>query len=153
CIPPGERATELVRASPIRKLLSPAYGRSGSGSEYTTCCQLLPRESALARKPSNPQTDGNSMTTHVKPSKIEISGSAVDPSKTQESSSLTRIGRTYRFESAHRLPHVPDGHKCKNMHGHNYRIEVVISGKLDERGFVADFSEIDEDVLPLIRKV
>ncbi|MGB3745509.1 MAG: 6-carboxytetrahydropterin synthase [Xanthobacteraceae bacterium] len=32
-----------------------------------------------------------------------------------------RIGRTYHFESAHRLPLVPWGHKCKNMHGHNYR--------------------------------
>jgi 6-pyruvoyltetrahydropterin/6-carboxytetrahydropterin synthase len=39
------------------------------------------------------------------------------------------------------------------MHGHNYRIEVVVSGKLDDRGFVADFAEIDADVLPLIKRV
>lgn len=51
------------------------------------------------------------------------------------------------------MPKVPDGHKCKNMHGHNYRIEVVFSGKLDDRGFVADFSELDAEVVPLLKKV
>jgi len=64
-----------------------------------------------------------------------------------------RIGRTYHFESAHYLPLVPDGHKCKNMHGHNYRIDIVMQGELDRRGFIKDFAEIDEQVLPLIRKV
>lgn len=65
----------------------------------------------------------------------------------------TRIGRTYRFESAHHLPHLPDGHKCKNMHGHNYRLEIVIRGALDSRGFVKDFAEIDAEVAPLIKRV
>ena len=54
-----------------------------------------------------------------------------------------RIGRTYRFEAAHHLPLVPDGHKCKNMHGHNYLVRVVIEGELDSRGFVVDFAELD----------
>ncbi len=65
----------------------------------------------------------------------------------------TRIGRSYRFESAHHLPHLPDGHKCKNLHGHNYRLEVVVRGRLDERGFVKDFAEIDAEVMPLVRQV
>lgn len=63
------------------------------------------------------------------------------------------IGRTYRFESAHHLPNLPDGHKCKNLHGHNYRLEVVVRGSLDERGFVKDFAEIDAEVMPLVRQV
>ena len=65
----------------------------------------------------------------------------------------TRIGRTYRFEAAHRLPLLPESHKCKRMHGHNYRVEVVVGGTLDGRGFVADFAEIDAMVLPLIAQV
>lgn len=65
----------------------------------------------------------------------------------------TRIGRTYRFESAHRLPHLPDGHKCKNLHGHNYRLEVVVCGSLDSRGFVKDFAELDAEIAPLLRIV
>ncbi|MFV0279489.1 MAG: 6-carboxytetrahydropterin synthase QueD [Rhodoblastus sp.] len=66
---------------------------------------------------------------------------------------MTRIGRTYRFESAHFLPRVPEGHKCRNLHGHNYRIEIVLRGPIDERGFVKDFWEIDADVAPLLRQV
>lgn len=31
-----------------------------------------------------------------------------------------RIWRRYAFHSAHRLPHVPYGHKCGNMHGHSF---------------------------------
>lgn len=65
----------------------------------------------------------------------------------------TRIGRTYRFESAHRLPNLPDGHKCKNLHGHNYRMEVVLRGGLDGRGFVKDFAEMDAEVGPLLKLV
>ena len=65
----------------------------------------------------------------------------------------TRIGRTYRFESAHHLPLLPDGHRCKNVHGHNYRIEVVVRGNLDRRGFVKDFAELDAEILPLVAKV
>ena len=63
------------------------------------------------------------------------------------------IYKDFSFDSAHFLPLVPDGHKCKNMHGHNYRMEVVVKGVLDARGFVKDFAEIDSDVMPLIKKI
>lgn len=65
----------------------------------------------------------------------------------------TRIGRTYRFESAHHLPHLPDGHKCKNLHGHNYRVEIVKRGTPDARGFVQDFAELDAEIAPLVKMV
>ncbi|MCC8970045.1 6-carboxytetrahydropterin synthase QueD [Bradyrhizobium brasilense] len=93
------------------------------------------------------------MTTHVKPPHLESSAPAGTVPEPRNSKLITRIGRTYRFESAHHLPLLPDGHKCKNVHGHNYRVEVVISGALDARGFVMDFAEIDAEILPLIRKV
>jgi 6-pyruvoyltetrahydropterin/6-carboxytetrahydropterin synthase len=93
------------------------------------------------------------MTTHVKPPHLVSSTPASTEPKSRASKLVTRIGRTYRFESAHHLPLLPDGHRCKNVHGHNYRVEVVISGALDARGFVMDFAEIDAEVLPLIRMV
>ena len=93
------------------------------------------------------------MTTHVKPHHLEASAPAVGPSNPVASKLVTRIGRTYRFESAHHLPLLPDGHKCKNVHGHNYRMDVVLSGALDARGFVMDFAEIDAEIMPLIKKV
>lgn len=65
-----------------------------------------------------------------------------------------RLERSYRFEAAHFLPHVPPGHKCARMHGHSYRIEIAIEGELDPaRGWVIDFAEIDEQVAPLVRQL
>ncbi|QDP27137.2 MULTISPECIES: 6-carboxytetrahydropterin synthase QueD [Bradyrhizobium] len=93
------------------------------------------------------------MNRHIEVDKFSSDQASAEPATLSETRVMTRIGRTYRFEAAHHLPKVPDGHKCKNMHGHNYRIEVVLSGKLDERGFVADFAEMDADVFPLIRQV
>lgn len=65
----------------------------------------------------------------------------------------TTIGRSYRFESAHFLPKVPDGHRCKNLHGHNYRVEIVLAGEVDATGFVMDFGEIDTLMAPLLKQV
>ncbi len=65
----------------------------------------------------------------------------------------TRICRTYRFELAHHLPLLPEGHRCRNLHGHNYRVDIVLRGALDPRGFVKDFAEIDAEVMPLIKKL
>jgi 6-pyruvoyltetrahydropterin/6-carboxytetrahydropterin synthase len=63
-----------------------------------------------------------------------------------------RLERSYRFEAAHFLPRVPPGHKCARMHGHSYRIDIAIEGALDnDRGWVMDFAEIDEQVAPLVR--
>lgn len=64
------------------------------------------------------------------------------------------VSRSFRFESAHFLPHVAEGHKCRRMHGHNYRVVITVHGKgphggLDGRGFVVDFAEIDAVVLPI----
>lgn len=63
---------------------------------------------------------------------------------------LVRIAATYSFEAAHMLPCVPDGHKCKRLHGHNYRLDVSVNGPLDGRGFVLDYAELDAAVQPLV---
>ncbi|MFW2389327.1 MAG: 6-pyruvoyl trahydropterin synthase family protein, partial [Polyangiales bacterium] len=36
------------------------------------------------------------------------------------------IWREFRFEAAHLLPNVPEGHKCKRLHGHSYRVRVYV---------------------------
>lgn len=55
---------------------------------------------------------------------------------------MIRIAKTFDFDAAHWLPHVPDGHKCKRLHGHTYRVEIVCAGELDARGMVVDYAEI-----------
>lgn len=63
------------------------------------------------------------------------------------------VVRRYHFESAHWLPKVADGHRCKRMHGHNYEMEVAIEGEVAENGFIMDFWDLDAIVLPIVGKV
>jgi 6-pyruvoyltetrahydropterin/6-carboxytetrahydropterin synthase len=53
------------------------------------------------------------------------------------------IFREFTFEAAHRLPHVPPGHKCARLHGHSYRVAVHVDGAVAETtGWVQDFAEL-----------
>lgn len=64
------------------------------------------------------------------------------------------IFKEFTFEAAHRLPHVPDGHKCKRLHGHSFRCEVHVSGEVDPKtGWLVDFAEIREAFEPLHKQL
>jgi 6-pyruvoyltetrahydropterin/6-carboxytetrahydropterin synthase len=93
------------------------------------------------------------MNRHVRERGIAPDEAADRPSLSSDAALQTRIGRTYRFESAHHLPLVPEGHRCRNLHGHNYRVTIVVRGTLDARGFVRDFAEVDSLVAPLIQQL
>src|SRR2546429_2109860 len=54
------------------------------------------------------------------------------------------ISKEFHWSAAHHLPHLPEGHKCRNHHGHNYLAELILSKEsLDERSFVVDYGELD----------
>jgi 6-pyruvoyltetrahydropterin/6-carboxytetrahydropterin synthase len=58
--------------------------------------------------------------------------------------------KEFSFEAAHRLPHVPAGHKCRRLHGHSFRVELHAQGTVDpDTGWVMDFAEIGEAFAPL----
>ncbi len=58
--------------------------------------------------------------------------------------------KDFTFEAAHRLPNVPEGHKCARMHGHSYNVEVTIRGPVDPRlGWIVDFAELTAAWQPL----
>jgi 6-pyruvoyltetrahydropterin/6-carboxytetrahydropterin synthase len=60
------------------------------------------------------------------------------------------IYREFTFEAAHRLPRVPDGHKCARLHGHSYKVQVHVRGDVDPAtGWVMDFAEIKKAFRPL----
>lgn len=53
------------------------------------------------------------------------------------------IFKDFSIEAAHWLPNVPEGHKCRRLHGHSFRIEIHAEGPLDEKlGWVMDFAEL-----------
>jgi 6-pyruvoyltetrahydropterin/6-carboxytetrahydropterin synthase len=67
---------------------------------------------------------------------------------------MMEIFKEFTFEAAHRLPNVPDGHKCARLHGHSYSIAVHIEGHLDElAGWVMDFSDISASVKPVLAQL
>jgi 6-pyruvoyltetrahydropterin/6-carboxytetrahydropterin synthase len=51
-----------------------------------------------------------------------------------------RLVHEFRFESAHRLPKVPAGHKCARLHGHSFKVELTVAGTVNpETGWLIDF--------------
>lgn len=66
---------------------------------------------------------------------------------------LFTVSKDFSFEAAHSLPHLPVGHKCRNVHGHSYRFRVECTGPLDARGFVVDFAEISAAVKPIVERI
>lgn len=64
------------------------------------------------------------------------------------------IWKEFTFEAAHQLPHLPDDHKCKRLHGHSYRVRIVIAGDLDPTlGWVDDFAAIKQAFKPILRQL
>jgi len=64
------------------------------------------------------------------------------------------IWKEFTFEAAHLLPHVPEGHKCKRLHGHSFRVRAYVEGELDPGlGWIIDFAEIAEAFEPVRRRL
>jgi 6-pyruvoyltetrahydropterin/6-carboxytetrahydropterin synthase len=60
------------------------------------------------------------------------------------------IFKAFTLESAHRLPNVPEGHKCARVHGHSFRVEIHVRGPLDPQlGWVMDFADVKAAFEPL----
>ncbi|HXL39936.1 MAG TPA: 6-carboxytetrahydropterin synthase QueD [Myxococcales bacterium] len=58
---------------------------------------------------------------------------------------MHQIEAEFTFAAAHRLPRYEG--KCFNLHGHNYRFQVVLRGEPDPwSGIFVDFSDVDKMV-------
>lgn len=65
-----------------------------------------------------------------------------------------QIFKQFTFDSAHFLPNVPDGHKCKEIHGHTYRVIFYFEGELNpELGWVMDFGDLKHVLEPTIKRI
>jgi 6-pyruvoyltetrahydropterin/6-carboxytetrahydropterin synthase len=66
----------------------------------------------------------------------------------------TELSRTYRIEAAHRLPHVPAGHKCARLHGHSFHLTLHVGGQVDPTlGWILDYADIDKAFEPLFAQL
>jgi 6-pyruvoyltetrahydropterin/6-carboxytetrahydropterin synthase len=58
--------------------------------------------------------------------------------------------KEFTFESAHRLPNVPPGHKCARLHGHSFMVRVTVEGPVGAvSGWVMDFADIKGAFSPI----
>ncbi len=60
-----------------------------------------------------------------------------------------QVIKSFQFESAHRLMHLREDHKCRRLHGHSFKVDLVCEGTPDPRtGMVVDFAEIKNAFQP-----
>lgn len=55
-----------------------------------------------------------------------------------------KVCREFYFDAAHHLENYKG--ECEKLHGHTYKLEVVVEGDIKKDGMVMDFSELKKTV-------
>ena len=64
------------------------------------------------------------------------------------------LRKSFQFEAAHLLPHLPKSHKCRRLHGHSFKVEIVVAGECDAKlGWLMDYADISAAFKPLWEKL
>src|SRR6266542_4983981 len=67
---------------------------------------------------------------------------------------FVRLTKQFHFEAAHDLPTFPDGHKCRRLHGHSFRFEVIVEGEVDPaKGYLIDYGDIKKAAEPVVKRL
>lgn len=67
---------------------------------------------------------------------------------------VVELFKDFGFEAAHFLPRVPEGHKCRRLHGHSFRVRVTVCGPVDPHmGWVTDFADVSAVVAPVVAEL
>ncbi|MDE1171579.1 MAG: 6-carboxytetrahydropterin synthase [Verrucomicrobium sp.] len=62
--------------------------------------------------------------------------------------------KDFAFEAAQALPSFPEGHKCRQVHGHSFKVTISVTGEVDPKtGLFYDHSRISEAMNPLLAKL
>ena len=62
-----------------------------------------------------------------------------------------KIAKEFRWEMGHRLPE--HFGKCKNIHGHSYKMIIELDGEVDKSGMVIDYYDVKKLIQPVIEKL
>lgn len=61
------------------------------------------------------------------------------------------LTREFTFDAAQSLSQFPEGHKCRNIHGHTFRLQVSVCGEVNpETGMLYDHARVKGVVEPLV---
>jgi len=63
---------------------------------------------------------------------------------------LLELRKSFQFEAAHFLPHLPAQHKCRRLHGHSFKVEIAVQGENDPHlGWVMDYADLSAAFKPI----
>ncbi|MGC4376982.1 6-carboxytetrahydropterin synthase QueD [Fictibacillus sp. Mic-4] len=74
------------------------------------------------------------------PKKVQQLGQDIRRNELKYHRKRVAVTKEFTFDAAHHL-HCYEG-KCKSLHGHTYKLIITISGFVDERGLVIDFTDV-----------
>ncbi len=64
------------------------------------------------------------------------------------------LAKDFEFESAQSLPLFPPGHKCRQVHGHSFKLTVAVRGEVDETsGILYDHALISQAMRPIVEQL
>ncbi len=65
-----------------------------------------------------------------------------------------RLTKDFQFEAAQTLPSAPEGHKCRQMHGHSFKMEISVEGEVDPKtGWFYDHAQISDAMRPILERL
>ena len=108
--------------------------------------------SRLARSISGDSRIANAGTENARIDNVGVQ-STRDEGVDLDQHEHAHIWRRYAFESAHRLPNVPVGHKCGRMHGHGFEVILHADMDLADRQIGIDYERIDALWAPLCEEL
>ena len=62
-----------------------------------------------------------------------------------------KIAKEFNWEMGHRLPE--HFGKCKNIHGHSYKMMVELDGDVNDNGMVMDYYDLKKIVNPIVENL
>jgi 6-pyruvoyltetrahydropterin/6-carboxytetrahydropterin synthase len=62
-----------------------------------------------------------------------------------------KIAKEFSWEMGHRLPE--HFGKCKNIHGHSYKMIVELEGDVDKNGMVLDYYDLKKIINPIVEEL
>ncbi|NHC40629.1 6-carboxytetrahydropterin synthase QueD [Bacillus sp. MM2020_1] len=74
--------------------------------------------------------------------KLQKINEDIHPNQLKYHTKRVLVSKEFTFDASHHL-HCYEG-KCKNLHGHTYRVIFGLSGFVDDRGLMIDFGDIKE---------
>ncbi|HEX8898063.1 MAG TPA: 6-carboxytetrahydropterin synthase QueD [Chthoniobacterales bacterium] len=65
-----------------------------------------------------------------------------------------RLTKDFQFEAAQTLPKAPEGHKCRRMHGHSFKVEISVEGETDPvTDWLYDHAKISDAMKPILQQL